>query len=115
MQILILPLLEAAKQGGGSSSLIWFLLLFVLIWILMMRPQRKKEKEERKFRDELQKGDRVIFSGGIYGKVHEVKDTTVEVSVGNNVILTVEKSMIQPAPGEQQKNETKSETDKESK
>ena len=82
-------------MGGG---LIWIILIFVVMWFLMMRPQRKKEKEERKFRESLQKGDRVIFSGGIYGKVHEVGSTTVDVEVSGGVILTVEKNMIQPAP-----------------
>ncbi|KWW31184.1 MAG: preprotein translocase subunit YajC [bacterium P3] len=77
--------------------LIWMVVFFVLIWLLMMRPQQKKAKEERKFREGLRPGDRVVFSGGIYGKVHEVGDTTVDVEVSNGVILTVEKSMIQPA------------------
>lgn len=72
--------------------------LLVLMWVLMMRPQRKKEKEERLFREKLQKGDRVVFSGGIYGKVHSVDTHTVEVEVSNGVIMTVEKGMIQPAP-----------------
>ena len=77
---------------------IWMIVILVVMWILMMRPQRKKEKEEQKFRNELKKGDRVLFSGGIYGKVHSVEDHTVEVEVSNGVIVTVEKSMIQPAP-----------------
>ena len=89
-------LLEAQK--GGNSMFIWMILLLVLMWVLMMRPQRKKEKEEQKFRNELKKGDRVLFSGGIYGKVHSVDTHTVEVEVGNGVVMTVEKSMIQPAP-----------------
>lgn len=72
--------------------------LLVLMWVLMMRPQRKKEKEERLFREKLQKGDRVVFSGGIYGKVNSVDTHTVEVEVSNGVIMTVEKGMIQPAP-----------------
>lgn len=74
--------------------------LLVLMWVLMMRPQRKKEKEERQFRENLQKGDRVVFSGGIYGKVHSVDTHTVEVEVSNGVVMTVEKGMIQPAPEE---------------
>lgn len=74
------------------------ILILVVMWILMLRPQRKKEKEEQKFRNELKKGDRVIFSGGIYGKVHSVDEHTVEVEVSNGTILTVEKNMIQPAP-----------------
>ena len=81
-----------------GSMWIWMIVILVLMWILMMRPQRKKEKEEQKFRTGLKKGDRVLFSGGIYGKVHSVDEHTVEVEVSNGVIMTVEKSMIQPAP-----------------
>ena len=77
--------------------------LLVLMWVLMMRPQRKKEKEERQFRENLQKGDRVVFSGGIYGKVHSVDTHTVEVEVSNGVVMTVEKGMIQPAPEEKER------------
>lgn len=83
---------------GGSGSMILMIGLLVLMWVLMMRPQRKKEKEERLFREKLQKGDRVVFSGGIYGKVDSVDTHTVDVEVSNGVIMTVEKSMIQPAP-----------------
>lgn len=83
---------------GGSGSMILMIGLLVLMWVLMMRPQRKKEKEERLFREKLQKGDRVVFSGGIYGKVSSVDTHTVEVEVSNGVVMTVEKSMIQPAP-----------------
>lgn len=90
-------LLQAQPGQGGSQMLIWMIVFFVLIWLLMMRPQQKKAKEERKFREGLKAGDRVVFSGGIYGKVHEVGDTTVDVEVSNGVVLTVEKSMIQPA------------------
>ena len=93
-------LLDAAQSGanGSPSMLIWMILFFVIIWLLMMRPQQKKAKEERKFREGLKQGDRVMFSGGIYGKVHSVEATTVVVEVSNGVLLTVEKSMIQPAP-----------------
>ena len=100
-------MLQAQPQGGmGGSSMIFIILILVVMWFLMLRPQRKKEKEERKFRESLQKGDRVLFSGGIYGKVHSVDTTTIEVKVSNGVILTVEKSMVQPAPaanGEEKK------------
>lgn len=85
-------------QQGGNSMWIWMIVILVVMWILMMRPQRKKEKEEQKFRNELKKGDRVTFSGGIYGKVHSVDTHTVEVEVSSGVIVTVEKGMIQPAP-----------------
>ena len=73
---------QGAPQGGGSG-------------LLMIRPQRKKAKEEQQMREQLKKGDRVLFSGGIYGKIHSVDATTVEVEVANGVIMTVEKSFIQ--------------------
>jgi preprotein translocase subunit YajC len=91
-------LLQAAQGGGMGSMWIWMIVILVVMWLLMMRPQRKKEKEEQKFRQGLKKGDRVVFSGGIYGKVHSVDEHTVEVEVSNGVIMTVEKNMIQPAP-----------------
>lgn len=91
-------ILLQAQKGGGSSMWIWMIVLIVLMWALMMRPQRKKEKEEQKFRNALKKGDRVVFSGGIYGKVQSVDEHTVDVEVSNGVVMTVEKSMIQPAP-----------------
>ena len=100
-------LLQAAPaQGnGGSSMLIWLILIFVVMWLLMIRPQQKQAKKEREFRAGLKKGDRVSFSGGIYGKVHEVAEHTIDVEISNGVVVTVEKSMVQPLP--QQQNETK--------
>lgn len=91
-------LLQVQGGQGGGSMWIWMILLLVLMWVLMLRPQRKKEKEEQKFRSALKKGDRVLFSGGIYGKVYSIAERTVEVEISNGVIVTVEKSMIQPAP-----------------
>lgn len=85
-------------QPANNSMWIWMIVILVVMWILMLRPQRKKEKEEQKFRSGLKKGDRVIFSGGIYGKVYSVDEHTVDVEVSNGTILTVEKNMIQPAP-----------------
>ena len=85
-------------QGKGGSMWIWMIAILVIMWLLMMRPQRKREKEEQKFRAGLKKGDRVVFSGGIYGKVHAVDDHTVDVEVSNGVVMTVETGMIQPAP-----------------
>jgi preprotein translocase subunit YajC len=94
----MLILLEAQQGGSGMGMMLPMLLLIVVMYFLMMRPQKKKEKEERKFREGLKQGDRVVFSGGIYGKVHSVSDHTVDVEVANGVVMTVEKGMIQPAP-----------------
>lgn len=91
-------LLEAQGGQGGGSMLLWLVLIFVVMWLLMVRPQQKQAKKEREFRSSLKKGDRVSFSGGIYGKVHEVAEHTIDVEIANGVVVTVEKSMIQPVP-----------------
>jgi preprotein translocase subunit YajC len=91
-------LLQAQGGNGGGSMLIWLILIFVVMWLLMIRPQQKQAKKEREFREALKKGDRVSFSGGIYGKVHEVAEHTIDVEISNGVVVTVEKSMVQPIP-----------------
>ena len=73
-------------------------LIFVVFWLFFIRPQNKKQKEEQKFREALQKGDDVVTIGGIHGKVVEVKETTVLVSVDSNVKIEVEKSAISASP-----------------
>lgn len=94
---ILFTLLQAqpTTNGGGGGGLIMIILLFVVMWLLMIRPQKKKERDDAKMREQLKKGDRVLFSGGIYGKVHSVGSTTVDVEVSNGVVLTVEKSFIQ--------------------
>ena len=74
------------------SSLIFIVLLIVVFWLFFIRPQSKKAKEEQKFRDSLQKGDRVVTIGGFHGKIVEVKDTTVVISLAPNTEVEVEKT-----------------------
>ena len=95
---ILLDAQQGANPGGGLGMMLPLILIMVVMYFLMMRPQKKKEKEERKFRENLKEGDRVVFSGGIYGKVRSVGSYTVEVEVSNGVVMEVEKGMIQPAP-----------------
>ena len=60
----------------------------------MVRPQNKKRKELQNLRDNLKKGDNVVTIGGIHGKVVEVKETTVLVTVDVSTKLKIDKSSI---------------------
>lgn len=82
------------QQGGMFSSLIFILLLIVVFWLFFIRPQSKKAKEEQKFRESLKKGDKVVTIGGFHGKVVEVKDTTVIISLAPNMEVEVEKTAL---------------------
>ncbi|MDR3235893.1 MAG: preprotein translocase subunit YajC [Prevotellaceae bacterium] len=83
-----------AKSGGGKSLFIMMALIFVVMYFFMIRPQQKRQKELRKFREALQKGDKVVTSGGIYGVIVEIKDNYALVEVDQNVKLRFDKSTI---------------------
>jgi preprotein translocase subunit YajC len=77
---------------GLSSNLTSFLpiiLMFVVLYFLMIRPQMKRQKEQKSMMDALAKGDEVVTSGGILGKVTKVTDAylTIEVADGTEVLV----------------------------
>ena len=78
-------------------SLLPLLLIIVVFWLFMIRPQSKKAREERKFRENLQKGDKVVTIGGFHGRITEVKENTVMVSLAPNMEVEMEKSAIIPS------------------
>ena len=94
--LFILLQAEGQPQPGGSmwSSLIFIVLLIVVFWLFFIRPQSKKAKEEQKFRESLKKGDKVVTIGGFHGKVVEVKEKTVMISLAPNMEVEVEKSAL---------------------
>jgi preprotein translocase subunit YajC len=95
MNFLFIPLQEgAAPAGGGSGFLIMMLVVVAIMYFFMIRPQQKRQKELNKFRNSLEKGQKIITAGGIYGVIKEVKDTTVLVEVDSDVTLRVDKSMV---------------------
>ena len=77
-----------------ASSLLMIALLIVVFWLFFIRPQSKKAKEQQKFRDELKKGDKVVTIGGFHGKITEVKEHTVMVSLAPDVVVELEKTAL---------------------
>ena len=91
-------LLMMQPQGEeGSNPLMSFLplvLIIVVFYFFMIRPQMKRQKETRKFREGLAKGDKVVTTGGIYGKITEIKETTIILEVAKDVQIKVDKNGI---------------------
>ncbi len=85
---------EGAQGGSPWMSLVFIILLIVVFWLFFIRPQSKKAKEEQKFRESLQKGDKVVTIGGFHGKIVEVKETTVVISLAPNTEVEVEKTAL---------------------
>ena len=89
---------QAADQQqsplGGFSLLIPAALFFVIFYFIVMRPQARQQNQHKAFLDKLGKGDDVITSGGVVGKVDRVAGDLVFVEVANNVKLRVLKAQI---------------------
>ncbi|NEW82800.1 MAG: preprotein translocase subunit YajC [Mariniphaga sp.] len=92
----ILFIVAQAPAGGASSvnMLLMMGLMIVVFYFFMIRPQMKRQKEMTKFRSALQKGDKIVTTGGIYGKIDEIKDNIIILEVAMNVKLKVDKSVV---------------------
>ncbi|MCY1176426.1 Sec translocon accessory complex subunit YajC [compost metagenome] len=86
----------AAAAGPAGTGFEWiFLVGFLVIFYLMIwRPQAKRAKEQKNLLSSLQKGDEVVTSGGIAGKITKVADDFVVVEVSDNVELKFQKGAI---------------------
>lgn len=92
-------LLMAQPAQGGSQpnpllSFLPFILIIVVFYFFMIRPQMKRQKEVAAFRNSLQKGDKVVTTGGIYGKILEIKDNYILLQIDENVKIRVDKNAI---------------------
>ncbi|MFP3974923.1 MAG: preprotein translocase subunit YajC [Chloroflexota bacterium] len=76
---------EPTDSEGGSSGfitmIIFLVLIFAVMYFLMIRPQRKKQSQHSQLIQELQRGDKVITAGGIYGEVDSVTENEVVLKV----------------------------------
>jgi preprotein translocase subunit YajC len=90
-------ILMSQPQGAEANplmSMLPLLLIVVVFYFFMIRPQMKRQKEVRKFRESLAKGDKVVTTGGIYGKIVEVKETTIILEIAKDVNIVVDKNGI---------------------
>jgi preprotein translocase subunit YajC len=78
----------------GLESLIFPVLLIVVFYFFMIRPQLKKAKDQKKFRENIKVGDKIVTIGGIHGKIVEVGETTFMIAVEGGVKLKIEKSAV---------------------
>lgn len=88
------PAQAAGKAGGNWSFLIMMVAIFAVMYFLMIRPQQKRQKELNAYRDNLQRGDKVITAGGIYGTIVEVKEKYVLLEVDTNVKIRIDKASL---------------------
>ncbi|MFV0140415.1 preprotein translocase subunit YajC [Empedobacter falsenii] len=74
--------LQAGAQDGGMSMLLMFGGMFVIMYFFMIRPQQKKAKQEKQFQTDIKRGDLVVTTSGIHGKINEIHDDAVVIETG---------------------------------
>ena len=86
-----------AGQGAGSgmaSTLIMFGSIIVIFYFMIYRPQRKRQKERDELVNKMDKGDKVILSGGMHGTISAIEEKTILVSVSDNTKIRFQKSAV---------------------
>lgn len=82
------------SQGGGIANFFPFLIIIGIFYFLLIRPQKKKAKEHQKMLNELQRGNRIVTSGGIYGVISAMKGKIIEIKIADGVKIQVTRSSI---------------------
>lgn len=80
--------------GGMISTVIMFALIIFIFYFMIIRPQSKRQKERQKMLEAMKKGDKIVTSGGLHGKIIGMEDKTVLVEIADNVKVKVEKSAV---------------------
>ena len=102
MSFFISDAMAAAEgQPDPLMSFLPLVLIFVVFYFLLIRPQQKRQKEHRNMISSLKKGDRIITSGGLHGRITGIDDTTLTLEIADKVRVKVARSnvsaMVQPS------------------
>lgn len=98
MNLIFVLLMQPQENQNPLVSFLPLLLIILVFYLFMIRPQMKRQKELREYRSQLKKGDRIITTGGIYGKVNDISDNIVTIEVEDQVKIKVDKSAILKDP-----------------
>lgn len=99
----------AQGQGGsGYAFIIMMAVIFGLFYLLILRPQQKEQKKAQEMLNNIQKGDRILTKGGIYGSVIQTKDDILLVKIADNVKVEIARSGVVSVLTEKAESESQS-------
>ncbi len=85
---------EGGQAAGGLAGFLPIIILFAIFYFLLIRPQQKKAKEHREMISNLKKGNRIVTSGGIYGTITSIDDTTIGVEIAEKVKIKLSRGNV---------------------
>jgi preprotein translocase subunit YajC len=88
-------LLQAPTSTGPNIMPYFFVAVILVFWLFFIRPQAKKQKVQKKFLEDLQKGDKVVTIAGIHGTVNKInEDNTMQLEINPGSYIKIERSAI---------------------
>jgi|SRR5690554_5378111 len=75
-------------ESGGMGNLIFIATIFAVFYFFLIRPQAKRQKQQSQFVDALQKGDEVVTSSGIIGKISKLDESIVQIQIDAKTFIT---------------------------
>ena len=85
---------QAGQAGGGLAGFLPIIILFAIFYFLLIRPQQKKAKEHREMIGSLKKGSRIITSGGIYGTIVTLDETTIGLEIAEKTKIKISRGNV---------------------
>jgi preprotein translocase subunit YajC len=87
---------QGGEGGGGSliSTIIMFGAIFAIFYFMIIRPQQKRAKEREKLLSNIEKGDKIVTSGGVHATIVGIEEKTVLIEIAPNVKVKIERSAI---------------------
>lgn len=84
----------AGQADGSSFSLIMIVVIFVLFYFMLIRPQNKRAKEHRDMISQIKKGDEIVTAGGLVGKVIDLSEQFIKVTLADGVDVNFQRSAV---------------------
>lgn len=96
MDIFLAMAPQGGEGGGGSmvSTIIMFGAIFAIFYFMIIRPQQKRAKEREKLLSNIEKGDKIITSGGVHATIVGIEEKSVLIEIAPNVKVKIERSAV---------------------
>jgi preprotein translocase subunit YajC len=86
---------SSQSPGGGMTSIIFMVMIIAVFWLFFIRPQAKKQKQQKKFIEDMQRGDKIVTIAGIHGTINKLnEDGTINLEVSPGSYIKVERSAV---------------------
>lgn len=88
------PIWLQASSNPGTLNFVFLGAMMLVFWLFLIRPQTKKQRDQKKFMDDLKKGDQIVTSSGILGKITKIEDQIITIEAGAKVYLRITRNAI---------------------